>query len=1147
MSRHSSCIKKILNVMKLTILLLIASMLQLSAATLAQNITMNKKNVQLNVVFKTIRKQTGYNVLWKPDILDASVRIDANFNNTPLEEVIKACLEEKFTYAVDEKTILITRKTTQDILAAIDVQGVVLDESGKGIPGATLKIKGTASVTTSDVNGRFALKGVSENAILVISFIGYTTQEIKVSSKMTINLVPKLSGLNDVVVVGYHDVKQRLTTAAITVISGKDIENLPAPSFATALQGKVTGVNIQNFSGQPGVRNTFTVRGNSALSTNLSEANALSTPLFIIDGVPTSITDLGNYDNTQTDVLAGININDIESIQIAKDAAATAIWGSRGANGVVTIITKKAKKGKPQVTLNVYGGFSAQPKLQETATGSFEREQKLNFLTTQGGVHAISSLPQMLTDSLNPAFNNATNWQGMLYRKAYLRNVDLSVAGATDALNYRFSLNNYDENGVLQATGFKRYSFRSNIQYQISPKLSTEVNISLSRIDRQPGLGNDPHSINPLSGFNQPSSFYYVNDNDISRYKGEYNQLRNLDRNDLLTGFIGLHYQILPGLNYKVEGSVNTNSSDNQFSSPSNLSAQGIATSYDNSSNFVSANINNVLSYTKKIGTNNNINVLILQNFQRDVVNSTNIYGDNVPNDNIKVVQGVPQSSLRASTDYQAASLLSYATQVHYDYKEKYLFDVTMRADASSRFGANHKWGYFPAVSVGYILSDEEYLKSISWISTLKLRASYGVNGDQPSDFYAPYNGYNLTQGYYNGVAMGTPNFNTGNGVTDKNLTWEPTKQLDIGFDGSFLNNRIYFTFDYYNKIQSNKYYTFPLAFYTGYTQQTSNSGLSVGNSGIEVNIDTHNLSPTSKLQWTTNFNFSYNRNKILSLPNGNRTIYASYNDNNSGLSVNYIFQVGKPLYILNQMVYQGVYNSQSQVSVNPYTGQVLTYFKGYYPVKPGYPIWKDANGDYDVWTDEDKGNAQGDLLPMANPNPAITGGFNNNFSYKNFSLGIGATFTLKRDIINSLQANQFTNWTNGQYSFTNSGIPDLSKIGFWNPTQAGQNPGGYNAKFPALNPNGSNFYQFFPFSTMFNENGAYFRITNISLGYKLSKKYLDALKITSCRFYAVLENVYIFQKASVPDAEQVNPFGIYDGATYPIPKKFTLGVNVQF
>jgi TonB-linked SusC/RagA family outer membrane protein len=1035
--------------------------------------------------------------------------------------------------------------------AQTTITGVVKgSDDGEPIPGVSVTIKGGKTGVTTDAKGFFKITAAGD-AVLRFSYIGYLPKEIEVQNRNVINVTLQISkkGLNDVVVVGYHEVKQITTTAAITVISGKEIADLPSPSFTEALQGKVTGVNIQNFSGQPGVRNTFAVRGNSALSTSLSEANALSTPLFVIDGVPTNITDLGNYDNTQTDVLAGININDIESIQIEKDAAATAIWGSRGANGVVVIRTKRGVKGKPQVNLNVYGGYSGQPRLMETATGSFERDQKIDFITAQGGVRSISTLPQMLTDSLNPAFNNATNWQGMLYRKGYIYNVDLSVAGATaaDEINYRLSLNDYNEQGVLYATGLKRYSFRTNVDYNITKKLSAEANISFSRIDRQPGLGNDPHTINPLSGFNQPSSLYYINADDVARYQGEYNGLRNLDRNDLLTGFLGIHYKILPGLNYKVEGSVSGNLDDNSFSSPSNLSAQGISTSYEYNSNYISTNINNVLSYNKKIGSDNNVNILVLQNFQHDVVNSMNVYGDNVPDDNIKVVQGVPQSSLTASTDYQASSLLSYATQAHYDYKEKYLFDATMRADASSRFGSNHKWGYFPSVSAGYIISEEKYLKSVNWISLLKLRASYGVNGDQPSSFYAPYNGYNLTQGYYNGIAMGTPNFNSGNGVTDKNLTWEPTKQLDIGFDGSFLKDRIYVTVDYYNKIQSSKYYTFPLAFYTGYTQQTSNSGLSVGNSGLEVNINTHNLAPTSKLQWSTNLNFSYNRNKILSLPNGNRTIYATYVDPNSGLGVNYIFQVGKPLYILNQMIYQGVYNSQSQVPVNPYTGQLLTYFKGNYPVKAGYPIWKDVNGDYDVWSDEDKGNAQGDLLPTADPNPAITGGFNNNFTYKNWSLAIGTTFTLKRDIINSLLSNQFNNWASGIYNFTNSGIPNLSKLGFWNPALAAQSPNGYSAKYPALNPSGAYFYQFFPFSTMFNENGAYFKITNISLGYKLPKKLLDAMKITSCRFYATLDNVYTFQKANVPDAEEVNPFGIYDGATYPIPRKVTLGVNVQF
>jgi TonB-linked SusC/RagA family outer membrane protein len=793
----------------------------------------------------------------------------------------------------------------------------------------------------------------------------------------------------------------------------------------------------------------------------------------------------------------------------------------------------------------MYAGASFKPALLPTATGTEERNEKLDFITQQGGINSIYSLPQMLTDSLNPAFNNATDWQGLLYRTGLIHNEDLSIAGATDQLNYRFSLNDYDENGVLYGTGFKRYSFRTNIMYQVTPKFSTEVNISFSRLDRQPGLGNYPHSINPLAGNNQPSSFYDLTAVDVARYHDEDDAIRNVDRNDSFTAFIGLHYQILKGLTFKTEASVNPSINGNQYSSPSTQNNPPIASAYNASDTYVSSNINNILSYNTKIGTNNNLSFLVVQNFQRDVDNNTTINGYGVPDDHIQVVQGIPQSGLTATTDYQASSLLSYATQVHYDYKEKYLFDATMRADASSRFGADHKWGYFPSVSAGYIISDEDFMKSVKWVSLLKLRASYGVNGDQPSSFYAPYNNYNLTQGYYNGVAIGTPNFNSG--VTNKNLTWEPTKQLDLGVDASFFNNRVDVTLDYYNKIQSNKYYTFPLAFYTGYTEQTSNSGLSVGNKGFEVNIDTHNLPSTSKLQWTTNFNFSYNSNKILSLPNGNRNIYAVYNDPNTGLSVNYIFEVGKPLYIINQMQYSGVYNTQSQVPVNPYTGALLTYYKGNYPVKPGYPIWKDVNGDYDVWDGEDKGNAQGDLLPSANPNPAITGGFNNNFTYKNFSLGIGTTFTLKRDIINTLQSNQFNNWGNSLNSFASAGIPNLNTVGFWNPVLAAQNPTGYSAKFPALNPGQGYFYQFFPFSTMFNENGAYFKITNISIGYKLPQKIVTAWGIASCRFYAMLENVATFQKATVPDAEQVDPFGIYDGATYPVPKKATLGVSVQF
>lgn len=1032
----------------------------------------------------------------------------------------------------------------------IKITGVIKDADGGGpLPGASVTIAGSNQGANTDENGKFQLT-VPANAVLRVSMIGYTPAEVKVDGKtsVSVSLRSSTKDLGDVVVVGYQSVQKKTTTAAVTVISGKDIEDLPTPSFDQALQGKVPGVNIQNYNGQPGVRNTFVVRGNTNISTGFNEANALSTPLFIIDGVPTNMSDMSQFDNTQTDVLAGININDIESIEVQKDAAATAVWGSRGANGVVVITTKKAKKGKPQIELNMYGGFSAKPKLAQTATGSEERNEKLSFIAQQTNQSVLSSLPQMLTDSLNPSFNNATDWQGLLYRKAYLHNVDLSVAGASDNLNYRVSLNNYNQDGVLYGTGLNRYSFRSNIDYQATKKFSVEVNISMSRVDRQPGLSNSIHSVNPLAGYSLPSSFYYLNADDIAAYKGEYSGIRNLDRNDAVTAFIGLNYQILPGLTLRSEESISKQSNENQFAAPSNLSSIGAAVASDSLSNYTQVNADNILSYKQSFGKHN-VSLVAFQTFERDVTSLLYTSGQYIPDNSIKVVQGVSAGNLSASTNYFASSLLSWGGQAHYDYKEKYLLDATLRADASSRFGPGSKWGYFPSVSAGYNLMEEDFMKRFEWIDQLKLRGSWGISGQQSGNYYAPYNTYVVGTGsgtligYYNGVPIGTPNFSSGTAFTDSKLSWEPARQLDLGLDVSFLKGRIQATFDYYNKTSSNQYYTFPLSFYTGYTQQTSNSPLTVGNKGIEVNLTTHNLSPKSKVQWNTNFNISYNHNEILKLPNGNRTLV--YTDPSTGQE--YVFAVGKPINVYYQIQYQGVYNTQGQVPVNPYTGQLLTYFKTYYPVRPGYPIWKDANGDYDVWTDEDTGNQYGDLVPTGNPNPTFTGGFNNTVSYKGFTLAINTSFTLGRTIVNTLQQQQLDNWGNGIYNFVNTGIPNLNQLGFWNPAAAAADPNGYKAKFPALNPNGPYFYEYSPWTTMFNENGNYFKINAISLGYRLPKKITDGLKISSARLYFTADNIAVFQKATVPDAEQVTPFGDYDGTTYPIPKEYTLGLDIQF
>ncbi|MGE8292179.1 MAG: hypothetical protein ACN6ON_10885, partial [Sphingobacterium sp.] len=309
------------------------------------------------------------------------------------------------------------------------------------------------------------------------------------------------------------------------------------------------------------------------------------------------------------------------------------------------------------------------------------------------------------------------------------------------------------------------------------------------------------------------------------------------------------------------------------------------------------------------------------------------------------------------------------------------------------------------------------------------------------------------------------------------------------------------------------------------------------------LTIATRNLSKESTLQWNTNLNVTYNKNRIGSLPYNDRSFYGASN----GYKQQLLYRVGSPIYQWAQMMYQGVYSHADQIPGNPMTGIPLTYFKGGKPVLPGYPNWLDVNKDWDVWDSEDKGAADGDLVPTGNPNPKFTGGLYNEFTYKNFSFSILNTFTFGRDIINSLKSNQFHTVAENIYKFTNTRLPDLDGVDYWTPEKA-KDPN-YQAGFPAVNPFNSYFYQFLPFSTMFNENGSYFKIKTITMGYLVPKKIVDRLKIGArmIRFYAMLDNVHTFQKSNVPDAELVSPQGDYSGGAYPLPKKYTIGLEVNF
>lgn len=1025
------------------------------------------------------------------------------------------------------------------------VSGTVKDAKGEALPGVSIRESGTNNGTASDGEGKFSLTLKSANASLEFTFMGYAKTVVKADRDVIrVTMQADAQSLKDVVVVGYQTMTRKTSTTAISSVKGDVVENLPAPSFENLLQGRVTGVNVQNFTGEPGVRNTFVIRGNSRVNLNLDEARALSTPLYVIDGVPMNVDDMMGFDGTQTNTIAGLNPNDIEDMQVLKDAAATSIWGSRGANGVIVIKTRRGKEGKPEFRLNYYHGIVSRPRLLETVTGTEERRQKLAILKEYGGYANEAKLPVVLTDSLNPSFNNAVDWQDMFLRSGNMGNADFAVSNGTDKMNYRISANYYNEDGVVRNTGFKRYALRGNLNFKFSDKLSGYTNLSLSRMDRKRGLGKDRYeSPLPIDLHALPSSLLYITPQKAKAYTDQYDKLRDVNINDQIVASLGLTYNIVKGLEYRFMGSASVNNNKREYFMPSDLDADGVnrATSFNGGYNTYF--VDNALSYRQTIANDHHIYLTAGQSFQRDIGTKMEGTGYNLPSDDIKVIGNVAQQDKRVYSDYSASSLLSWIGQVQYDYKERYLLSGSYRADASSRFGPDSKWGKFYSVGAGWVLSEEPFFQPLtSVVNFMKIRGSYGTSGEQFYEFYAPYNRFTIP-GYYNGTAAYLPDYENGYGITKKNFTWSSSRQFNIGFETFlFKSNRINLTVDYYEKMAGRDFNTFAMPFWAGYNKLTANYDINVRNRGFEVAVITKNLPDNSKLKWSTNLNFSINKNQITKLPYNNKTFYQSDN-----YGIGREFTIGKPIYVMAQMLYGGVYNNYNEIPFNPVNGQMITYFKTYNKVIPGYPIWHDLNGDWDVWSDEDRGDPYGDLTATGNPNPYLTGGFVNDFQYKNWYLSIATTFTLGRDIINMQMSNELDNtFRGGDQSFAARRLPNLDRLNYWKPSQLAQKGEDYKADYPAMSPYGY-FYQYLPFSTMFNENGNYLKVKFMTLGYSVPNQVTRRLKVSNIRIYGTVDNLVMFQAADVPDAEQVNVFGVYNGSGYPIPRKFTMGVDVKF
>lgn len=1019
--------------------------------------------------------------------------------------------------------------------AQTKITGTVTDTNNQPLPGASVRQIGTTNGTSTDNKGMFTIILRDGSQSLTVSIVGYKSKEVSTVGKtnLTVLLAEDDNSLNEVVAIGYQNIQRKNTAGAISSVKGKDFENTPYSTFDAMLQGRVAGLTVMSTSGEPGGNNIVNIRG--ASSVVLGQG---SSPLYVIDGVIYDVNDIGSAYGSSP--LQAINPNDIESIDVLKDASASAVYGARAANGVIIVKTKRAIPGAPpQIRLSSYLGIANKPALKPIQTGTAERRLKMDLLYGGNGLYdRLRNLNMMLTDSLNDAFNNNTDWQGLFLQTGNISNIDGSIAGATDRYAYRFSFNRYYEEGVMKGYDINRIT--PSLFFQVSPtnKLLVQTNLFTGLTKAKHGQGDQNKY--PFTTWGFPSSFWKISPDEQALYSGRYEELRDDDKTTSLNGNTMAQYTILPGLNAKSTVSYNINNNTRNYFKPSLLSESGQNEAYGYIYQTNRWELENTLNYNKSLKSGHNFNVVLLQGMEKNIQNNT--YSSSVGNsDAVKTVTGIAAGpNLFVSNDVQERSRLSWMGSFVYDYKARYLLQAVYRADASSRYSSSSRWGSFPSISAGWNASEEKFFSPVkNIVSYLKVRASYGITGNDPGAYYAQYqslisdasypssvlaNGQGGTQTTYNGTQVIYPDyFNASSAST---ISWERSPQFNAGVDLGLFKDRLTLTADYYIRDSKSKVFQVGVPLTTGYSQ-TTNNYVDLRNTGIELNLTTRNLGPASKFQWTTNFNIAFNDNYITKLPNGGRDFTFGPPWLQQTLSV------GEPLFTYKAWQVNGIYASDSDVPVDPKTGRRITQFGGS-QFSAGDPARVDQNGDYNI--------DYNDYVSFGNPNPDVTGGMLNSFSFKGFSLDVLMTFISGRSLRNGYLSDKFQDA--GTADPYNLWGPRSGPASNFNVSDFWSKPGDI-AKYPGLITN--NVDKWHIGQSMYIEDASFIRIKNIRLGYTVPQKLTKKIGMNLIRFYGVMDNVKVWSKSTVPDPEAVGVDGYSSGNDYPIPKKYTLGFDLTF
>ena len=984
------------------------------------------------------------------------------------------------------------------------ISGTVKDKANTPIPGANIVIKGTTSGVTSDASGSFSIQA-SQNDVLVISFIGFRTQEIEVGSRTSLNIEMEedVKSLSEVVVVGYGTQQRKDITGALSSISSKEFEEQPVNRLDQALQGRLPGVQVTNVSGSPGGEVKIRIRGANSISGG-------NEPLYVIDGFIGA--DFRN-----------INPDDIESIQVLKDASATAIYGSRGANGVILITTKKGDKNS---------GLGISFTSRYTFTNVIKKYDLLDAAAYAENVNernaAIGLAPTYTSEQIaGYRSNGGTDWQEEIFRKGFTNEQLLNISGGKDKINFFVSGNYLDQEGVVLNSGFKRYGLRANINSQLNDKVSLRFNISGIRREGLNGDGTISKSgpitqalaWAPTTPVYDETGNYTLHDPVGSIFQNPValaNDVKNESLSTVANVITGVNFEIIDGLTLDI--SVGANYENALYKSFTGLAASGNNTASatrSSSENILLQNINN-LTYHKVFGEVHNLTVtgvFEIQSFESSgfAGSATNLTFPALGSDNLSNINDGGTQTTAAS--YANSGLRSFLGRVNYSFKEKYLVTASIRQDASSKFKGSNQSSVFPSIGLGWRLSEESFIKNLGLFNNLKIRGGYGVTGNQgilPYGTYSNYfsDAYNASAPFTNtslssGVVLGNPG--------NPNLKWETTAQTNIGLDAE-LKNFITFGVDFFQKNTSDLLLYQPVPAYAGGGTVASNVG-KVKNHGVEIYVGGTPVKSTN-FSWETSLNWSMLKNEVVSLGKQERIFTGS--NVGSGLSTQseFILIPGQTMGSMWGVNYLGTWKPGQEADA------------ALFGAKPGDSRYEDLDGDHEITSN--------DFKIIGTSMPKFSVGWNNTFRYKRFSLNV---------FLQGLSGHDKLNYSYGVAVSATADSRQATHVDVLDHYVPGTNE---TSDIPAFSSTDKTFIQ----SSRFVQSGDFIRLKNISLSYTLHEAVLKGM---SAKIFVTATNLFTItnykgldpESSSVSSATDVN-LGI-DYGSYPNSKSVTVGVNVNF